>query len=162
VILGGGVPLIGPQEKLRYPSGYRDTSRSLLRSQGGRRSKDFRGLYQQTNKQTQQARVRRRKTPRAGTGDCVGWFRFHHWSTLIKWQQSFHAWQFLEKNCSQLQIFMNYCQPNRDKRPSIWIWVQLLKNLVISTPNIDFLYQRIVQSWFDSSPPPPHIRLDKE
>jgi len=34
------------------------------------------------------------------------------------------------------------------------IWVQLLENLVISTPKINFWYQRIwsVQSWFDSIP----------
>jgi len=50
VVLGGGVPLVGPQEELRGPSGY--TPRVLLKAQGGRRSKDFRGLYQQTIKQT--------------------------------------------------------------------------------------------------------------
>jgi len=52
------------------------------------------------------------------------------------------SWRF----GSFLRIFVIYCQPQ--KRPTIWIWVQLLENLAISNPNIDFLYQRISQSWF--------------
>jgi len=43
------------------------------------------------------------------------------------------------KTCSLLWIFVNYYQPK--KRPTICIWVQVLENLVISTPNIDFWYQ---------------------
>ena len=40
VVLSGGVPLVGPQEELRGPSGY--TPRGFTSSQSGRRSKDFR------------------------------------------------------------------------------------------------------------------------
>ena len=53
VFLGtSGVPLVGPQEEPRGPSGY--TPRGFTSSQErGRRSKDFQVLYQQTNnKQT--------------------------------------------------------------------------------------------------------------
>ena len=42
MVLGGGVPLIGPQEELRGPSGY--TARGFTSAQHGRRSKDFRVL----------------------------------------------------------------------------------------------------------------------
>jgi len=42
VVLVGGVPLVGPQEELRGPSGY--TPRSFTSSPSGRRSKDFRVL----------------------------------------------------------------------------------------------------------------------
>jgi len=92
--------------------------------------------------------VRISQTPRAGTGDSMGWFRRYRWSTLINLGSnlSIPVRHFLEFFC----LFMNYCQAG--KRTTIWIWMQLLENLVILTPNIDLLYQRIVQSWFASIP----------
>jgi len=42
VVLGGGVPSVGPQEELRGQSAY--LQGGLLRSQNGRRSKDLRVL----------------------------------------------------------------------------------------------------------------------
>jgi len=39
VVLGGGVPLVRPQEELRGPNGY--TARGLVRAQGRRQSADF-------------------------------------------------------------------------------------------------------------------------
>jgi len=55
-----------------------------------------------------------------------------------------------DKKCSLLLIIVNYYQ--LQKRPKIWIWVQLLwdSNLIISNWNTNFSrkYQRIVRSWF--------------
>ena len=69
------------------------------------------------------------------------------WSTIIA---IFPCVALSWKNCSLLQIFAKYCQPK--KKPTLWNWVHLPENLVISTTNIDFWYQRIVQSWFASIP----------
>ena len=60
VVLGGGVPLVGPQEELSGPSGY--TPRGFTSSPKGRRSKDFWGLQQKTNKQTNQTDLKSKKT----------------------------------------------------------------------------------------------------
>ena len=50
------------------------------------------------------------------------------------------------KKISLLRIFVNYCQPK--KRPTIWNWVQLLENLIISTPNIDFCIKELYRHLF--------------
>jgi len=43
VVLGGGVPLVGPQQDLRGPCHRDILPGGLLRAQGGKRIKDFRG-----------------------------------------------------------------------------------------------------------------------
>jgi hypothetical protein len=85
---------------------------------------------------------------RAFQGDLVGRFRCHllFKLTLVNYNNALSMCDtFLRKMLSP-PIFVNYCQPK--KRPTIWIWVQLLESLVISTPDINFGYQRIVHIWF--------------
>jgi len=91
------------------------------------------------------------QTPRAGMGDSVGRFCRYHWSTLINYNS------ILSMCGTSLKFLLPppdirglTCQP--EKRPTIWIWVQVLGNLVISNPKIDFLNQRIVQSWVAAIP----------
>jgi len=55
VFLGGGVPLVGPQEELRDPSGY--TPRSFTSSPEREAKKGFQGFIP-TNKQTDDASER--------------------------------------------------------------------------------------------------------
>jgi hypothetical protein len=53
VVLGGGAPLVGPQEELRSPGLRGYTPRGFIRAQDGKRRKDFR-VYnnKKTNKKT--------------------------------------------------------------------------------------------------------------
>jgi len=62
------------------------------------------------------------------------------------WQQSFYVWHLLGKllpppdNCELL---------HSQKRPTTWYWGQIWS---FRSPAIDFLYQKIVQSWNSSIP----------
>jgi len=79
---------------------------------------------------------------------AVGWFCRYHWSILINfwnYNSNLSCVPLSWKICCLCWIFVNYCQPK--KRPTIWIWVQSLENLVIATPNTDFWYHRTVQSF---------------
>ena len=98
---------------------------------------------------------KKERKPWADTGNSVGWFCCYHRLILINFWNYNRNLSYVPlswKICCLCWIFVNYCQPQ--KRPTIWIWVQSLENLVIATPNTDFWYQRTVQSWIVSIPSP--------
>ena len=81
------------------------------------------------------------------------------WSTLMNYNSNHQVSMCGTWNiCSLLRIFVNCCQPK--KRPTIWIWVHLLENLVISTensviltPHIDFCTKELYYHGLLPSPP---------
>ena len=64
------------------------------------------------------------QTPWADTGDFVGRIRCYRCSTLFNYNCNLSLCGSFWKNCSLFRIIVDYCRPQ--KRPTIWIWVQLL------------------------------------
>jgi len=95
-----------------------------------------------------------------------GWYRRLHGpifklllyvsNSVQLWLQSFPVWHFLTKKCSLFRIITDYCRPQ--KRPTIWIWVQLLRTFGHFEPQRRFFVPKnctILPAFIFAPPPSP-------
>jgi len=94
----------------------------LKREREGMQAKPKRGRTERffdTQPQKKPSPSRMAQTPRAGTGDSVGWFHRHHWSTLINYNSNLSmCGTFLQSLLTPPDIRDSLSTP---KRPTIWI-----------------------------------------